>query len=285
MQELRLDQPRMIGVATYPAGASFGPRRLPDYEFVWVIEGAVEYHCDRGMLAAPPGSIILCRSGDIDFFQFDRTQRTRHGYVHFTVHSVPTDWPSPADWPVVRPAQGDDLLHQLFRYLLTWASNGDALQRELTLAQLLTAFISGQTAIGEAPRQALPAAVERAHAYLHERLEREPNAPIHLADLAAAAGVNREHLCRLFATSTGRSPMETVRLTRLDRAAELLARSNYMVSEIATIAGFSSPYHFSRRFKEAFGAAPRDYRRRIQAGEPPPVPLLAYRVFRAEAGR
>jgi AraC-like DNA-binding protein len=272
--ELRVTPPRVAGVATYPAGATFGPRRLREYEFVWIIEGEVEYRWGRATVAAPPGAIVLCRAGETDFFRFDPRGRTRHGYFHFSILALPAGWPDPAGWPLVRRASDDDLLRPLFRHLLTWAGKGSALQCELTIAHLLTAFISGETAIGDVPREPLPAAVERALGHIHERLEREPDAGLCLADLARAAGVNREHLCRLFTAATGRSPMETVRLARLDRAAMLLARSNYSIGEIAALHGFASPFHFSRRFKEAYGCAPRELRRRLAAGETPPTPRL-----------
>ena len=72
----------------------------------------------------------------------------------------------------------------------------------------------------------------------------------------------------------GRSPAETVRLARLDRAAILLARSNYTVGEVAALYGFASPFHFSRAFKDAYGLPPTEVRRRILAGETPPLPRL-----------
>lgn len=274
LEQLRVTRPRAIGVATYPPGATFGPRRLRDYEFVWIIEGDVEYRRGAQAFAAPPGAIVLCQAGDTDSFRFDPQRRTRHGFFHFDLLAAPDDWPPPADWPVVRPAADGDILRPLFQHLLTWAAVGHAWQCELTIAHLLAAFVGGQTAIGDLPREAAPPAVARVEAYIHERLEREPDAAIALADLAGVAGVNRERLCRLFKAATGRSPVETVRLARLERAAVLLARSNYSVGEIATIFGFSSPFHFSRRFKEAFGHSPRALRQRLDAGAPPPRRLL-----------
>lgn len=274
LDELRVTLPRTIGVATYPPGATFGPRRLRDYEFVWIIDGEVEYGCDGATFAAPPGAIVLCRAGTTDFFRFDPAQRTRHAYFHFNLLSWPRDWSAPEAWPYVRLTAEGDLLRALFGHLLTWAGKGDPLQRELTVLQLLAAFVSGEIATGAVPPDPLPPAVERAQSYIHERLDAAPDAPIALGDLALAAGVNREHLCRLFAAATGHSPMATVRLARLDRAAVLLARSNYRIGEVASMCGFASPFHFSRRFKDAFGHSPRDLRRRVAAGETPPTSRL-----------
>lgn len=273
-RDLRLTLPTIASVATYPPGATYGPRVLRDYEFVWIIEGDATYRYGATTLAAPAGAVILCRAGETDFFQFDPHHRTRHGYCHFNISACPTDWPAPANWPVVRPPTADDILRPLFRHLLTWTGKGSALHGELTLAHLLTAFVTGEVAVGDVPREVLPDAVTRAQEYIHARLERAPAAELTLSDLARAAGVNREHLCRLFKAATNCSPMATVRLARLDRAAVLLARSNYSIDEIAAMHGFSSPFHFSRRFKEAFGRSPRDLRKALEAGETPPTSRL-----------
>ncbi len=272
--ELELTLPTAYGVATYPPGATFGPRKMRDFEFVWVIEGEVEYRWGTRHVDVPPGSVVLCRPGAVDFFRWDPHRRTRHGYFHFDILTAPRDWPAAERWPLVRNTAESGILPPLFRHLLTWAGRGDALQCRLTMATLLRAFLTGETAMGDVPHEALPEAVERVYAYLHTRLEDDPAVVLDLAELANVACVTPEHLCRLFTAATGRSPMETVRLARLDRAAVLLARSNYAVSDIAALHGFASPFHFSRRFREAFGRSPRALRQAIRSGATPPTPRL-----------
>lgn len=274
LADLKLSRPIMTGVATYPAGATFGPRATRDFEFVWVIEGDVEYSRDGMIVPAPPGSVLLCQPGGTDFFKWDEKRRTRHGYFHFKVLSLPDSWPPMQEWPLIHPPVDGDILRPLFRHLLTWADRGDPNLLAVTMAHMLASFVTGETAGRDVPQESLPEAVERALTYLHDSLEEDPSTSIHLADLAGAACVSPEHLCRLFKRSTGRSPVETVRLARLDRAAVLLARSNYTVAEISTVCGFSSPFHFSRRFKDAFGLSPRDLRKRLATGATPPTPRL-----------
>jgi AraC-like DNA-binding protein len=283
---LRFTLPTDIGLAVYPPGATFGPRMLRDHEFVWVIEGDAEYRRGDRTEEAPAGSVLLCRpaaGGEMrtdDFFRWDPRRRTRHAYFHFAIESIPPSWPPPDQWPLVRRGSGGggaeegDILRPLFRHLLTWNQRGDRLLMELGIAQMLAAYVLGQTDSHDVGRDLLPDAVERALAHLHERLERNPAAPIPLNDLAEAAAVSPEHLCRLFKSATGLSPAETVRLARLDRAAMLLARSNYSVNQIAALCGFASPFHFSRRFKEAYGQAPTVLRAAVASGHTPPVPRL-----------
>ncbi len=274
LPDLDVSLPTGWGVATYPPGASFGPRRMRDWEFVWLMQGDAEYQWGDTNVAAPEGSLVLCRPGATDAFQWDPRRRTRHAFVHFGVERVPDGWPEWCDWPLVREGQEDDILRPLFRHLLTWTEGGDAEQCRLTLMTMLTAFRTGQRATGNPAREVWPPAVEAACAFITARLDDDPAAPLPLPALAAHACVTPEHLCRLFKAALGRSPAETVRLARLDRAATLLARSNYSVGEIAALCGFASPFHFSRRFKDAYGQSPSDLRRRVGAGATPPLSRL-----------
>lgn len=271
---LQITCPRTIGLAIYPPGATFGPRRMSEYELVWIIEGNAEYRYDEQVVAAPRGSLVLCRPGWTDYFRWDPARRTRHGYVHFAIHRAPDDWPGVDDWPVVRRLNDNDVIVPLFRHLLAWSDRGSSLMRELGTKAILTGFVTGELAAGELPSEALPDPVEAAWTHLHARLEQDPAAVIDLPELADRACVTPEHLCRLFRKSTGRSPVQTVMLARLDRAAVLLARSNYSVAQIADICGFASQFHFSRRFRAAFGRSPMQLRQALRRGETPPTPRL-----------
>lgn len=271
---LRLTCPQTIGLATYPPGASFGPRRMHEYEFVWMIEGDAQYRHDEHVVDAPRGSLVLCQPGCEDFFRWDPRRRTRHGYLHFAIETVPPDWPAPSDWPVVRPMNADDLMLPLFRHLLAWSGKGSPMLRELAARVLLTAFVTGESAAGDLPPESYPEPVEAAMSHLHTRLEENPAAQINLTELADVACVTPEHLCRLFRGTVGRSPVQTVLLARLDRAAVLLARSNYSIAQIAEICGFASQFHFSRRFRQAYEQSPMQLRQTLRAGATPPTPRL-----------
>lgn len=275
LDDLIISPPGMAGVATYPPGATFGPRWTRDHEFVWVIEGEVEYRRDGEVFPAGPGSVLLCRPGGTDAFKWDEQRPTRHGFFHFEVTSLPSHWPSPEGWPAVRHPVEGDVLRPLFRHLLTWADRGDPHLVRATMAHMLASFVTGEISTRDVPVSALPPPVERAHQLIRDRLQSDTPVRITLAMLARHAHVSPEHLCRLFKSATGRSPIETVRLARLDRAAVLLARTNFSVSEVASACGFASPCHFSRRFKEAFGRPPSELREQVRAGATPPVPLLS----------
>lgn len=278
-ETLQISLPTTFGVAVYPPGATFGPRVLRDWELVWLIEGDAEYRRDDETVTAAEGAMVLCRPGATDFFRWDTHRRTRHGYFHFLIHQTPATWSATDMWPLVRPTEENDILRPLFRHLLTWAGKGDTTAIKLALAHLLAAFVTGESAVAAMPGRDLPGPVTQAWAYLQTRLEDDPAATLSLAELARAACVTPEHLCRLFKAAGQPSPMETVRLARLDRAATLLARSNYSVGEIARMCGFADAFHFSRRFKAAYGQSPLQMKRSVHNGATPPLSPLT-RTFR-----
>lgn len=273
LPDLNVSAPRALGIAVYPPGASFGPRVMQDYEFVWMLEGDAEYARDGAVTRAPEGSLVLCRPGATDHFAWDAHRRTRHAFFHFSVFCTPPHWPAPETWPQVRQPQGEDILRPLFRHLLAHSGAGDPQQARLSVALGLTAFVGGILAAADIARAPWPDAVERAWTFLHAQLEAHPEQELTLTDMARAACVTPAHLCRVFKAATGYSPAETVRRARLDRAATLLCRSNYSVGEVAALCGFASPFHFSRLFKAAFGQTPREVRQVSQSGGTPPLPL------------
>ena len=270
-------------VATYPPGATFGPRDATSWEFVWLLEGRATYRFQNARESGELElgqfhNLLLCRPDERDWFEWDKSARTRHGFFHFALE--PNNH-NTSDWPRVRLMGEDDLFSPIARHLLTWGESDDSSQRDLAASLFLSAFVSGQSSLGDVPPQRFPEPVERALNWLFARLEDDASIPVALDALARAAFVSPEHLCRLFKTSTNHSPLEVVRLARLDRAALLLSRTNFSVGEVAHLTGFASPFHFSRAFKDAYGSSPRALRKKLEGGEALPLPKLL-RTWRAQ---
>jgi AraC family carnitine catabolism transcriptional activator len=75
--------------------------------------------------------------------------------------------------------------------------------------------------------------------------------------LAAAMGVTRRQMERLFAAHLQVSPAAFYLSLRLDRARQLLEQSDMGVMAIAVACGFAAPSHFSRAYRRRFGVPPR----------------------------
>ncbi|MDD2708014.1 MAG: helix-turn-helix domain-containing protein [Verrucomicrobiae bacterium] len=81
--------------------------------------------------------------------------------------------------------------------------------------------------------------------------------PLQVADVAAQVGVSPRHLNRLFCENLKDSVAGILSEIRLQKAKALLAGNpSLSVKEISYASGFSSPGHFTQKFKKRFGVVP-----------------------------
>ena len=264
------------GSATYPAGATLGPRVLDDFELVWIVDGTVTYERDERTHAAPPGTVLLTRPGFRETYRWDPDRPSRHAFLHFACTALPSDWPDPERWPVARLLVPGDATRPLFQRLLDeWCDGSRRWEPPpRRVARLLEALVEAYLSSTRDSEAQSPPPVRRAIDWIARSLDDDPARSISLDELAAAVAVTPKHLCRLFARSTGRSPLTTVRLARLERAFLLLARTDLSVQEVGFHTGFASASHFSRSFAAAYGMPPIGMRRALAAGRRPPLPSL-----------
>lgn len=90
-----------------------------------------------------------------------------------------------------------------------------------------------------------------------------------LGEVAAAVGLSRERLSRLFNEAMGINFSEYLTLTRLNTAEERLRNRTAPVTEIAFASGFQSISQFNRSFMKVEGCTPRQFRARLQGPSGP----------------
>ena len=83
-----------------------------------------------------------------------------------------------------------------------------------------------------------------------------------IRELAAEAKVHPIHLARAFRRHFASSPGQYLRRCRIDKARELLARSELPLAELALEAGFSDQSRLTTAFRRATGLTPREFRLR-----------------------
>jgi AraC family transcriptional regulator len=262
------------GMANYPAGTTFGPRVLGDYEFVWIVQGHVSGEVDGTPFRAGPGAVLLGRPGQRDFFAWDPERQTRHGFIHFALLAGADALPPPTTWPQLRELPEGDILRPLFEhigFLLSSQPPGHAELVEAALRLALGAFVSGALATATRPVAIEHALVQTVFAWVQELWSDGPMDPPTLGDCARVAGVTRAHLARVFKAEIGMGPIEALRRLRLDRAVMLLARTNLAIQDIAAQTGFPNAFHFSKVFHAQYGRSPRDMRKALLAGEVIPM--------------
>jgi len=176
-----------------------------------------------------------------------------------------------------------EFLPLLFESLpdLAAAQAGSAARALIEL--IATAFNGADFAERDAPEVAARAIALKAQAHVKANLSSHALSP---DDVAAALGISRSALYRLFKESGGVALY--IREQRLRRCfADLVSRrgARMQVAEIAWRAGFADPAHFSRLFKERFGCTPTDARAGADAvcarGGRAPDPRIGDRRYEA----
>ena len=124
-----------------------------------------------------------------------------------------------------------------------------AFQREMT--RTLARKLSGEASHGES------AAVARVRLYIHDHYQEN----VTLARLAEVAGLSESRLSARFAQECGQSVTDCLLGRRVEQAKRLLRYSSMPVKDIAGLCGFPDASYFSRRFRQATGMTPREFRR------------------------
>ena len=84
--------------------------------------------------------------------------------------------------------------------------------------------------------------------------------PLAQGALAAAVGISRRQLERLFRRHVGRPPNRYYMQLRLDRARRLLLQTDMAVVDVAMACGFVSASHFAKCYRRLYGVTPRQAR-------------------------
>lgn len=98
--------------------------------------------------------------------------------------------------------------------------------------------------------------MSRLHAVM---LEKMADSSLSINDLSSALNISNSTLFRKIKANTGLNINEYIRLSRLKRAAELLASGKYRVNEVADMVGFASSSYFSSNFQKQFNVSPSTF--------------------------
>ena len=85
------------------------------------------------------------------------------------------------------------------------------------------------------------------------------NIDIDVEQLAKLMNMSRPTFYRKIKALSNLTPHELIHITRLKKAAGLLAEGNYKVYEVAHMVGYSLQTNFTRDFHKQFGTTPSEY--------------------------
>lgn len=104
-------------------------------------------------------------------------------------------------------------------------------------------------------------------------IEEKYGSPITLGDLAQSARITPQHVCRLFKSTLGTSPLQYITSVRIRKAKQFLSDYPDMnVADVAKLVGFSDHSYFCAVFKRHEKLTPSEFRgkagRSVQSFDP-----------------
>lgn len=91
-------------------------------------------------------------------------------------------------------------------------------------------------------------------------IENNFNQPLTTASISQKFNYSSEHLCRKFKTATSLTPMNYLKIYRMEMAQKIIENENCNIKEVSERCGFDDANYFTRCFKEHFGMAPSKYK-------------------------
>jgi AraC-like DNA-binding protein len=218
------------------------------HEIIAPVRGEMHVAIGGQTVTAGAGELLVYQAGTVHDEQSDRKNPVDMYFVAFEHPGMAA--PLPAK---LRDGRGRVAL--LISWLLAERPFASALQEAVALRLLDAVVAETLRAAAERPE---PELVARARALMRGSLAE----PLALGDLAAEAGMSKFHFLRRFRQATGRTPMEELRLLRLEAARSLILTTGLPLKAVAPLAGLGDEYHLSRLFKKRFGFPPGALRRR-----------------------
>jgi signal transduction histidine kinase/ligand-binding sensor domain-containing protein/DNA-binding response OmpR family regulator len=98
--------------------------------------------------------------------------------------------------------------------------------------------------------------IQKAVALVEQHMQNEQ---LSVEFLSSELAMSRVHLYKKLQSLTGKSPIEFIRLIRMQRAAQLLTKSQLNVAEVAYQVGYNNAKYFAKHFKAEFEILPSEY--------------------------
>ncbi|WP_168433649.1 PocR ligand-binding domain-containing protein [Pontiella sulfatireligans] len=171
----------------------------------------------------------------------------------FRSGAAPDISPYSSDW---KASQGTDALQE--EYKRTPVFPEEKIETLLSMFRLLMEFIISKQLIHHKDYDLLQPVIQRIHDH--------PELELPLEEASRMVGRSPSTVTRLFKKVTGRSFKQYLVGHRMEQAvAQLKARPNSPVAEIALAVGYDDPLYFSRIFRKFHGISPSECRKSLES--------------------
>lgn len=186
------------------------------------------------------------------FIQIIPREGTEVNLIHALLFSCPSCYKQTAD------SELTDTVASIIRLYRTDAASADI--NALLLCLLLKLLRSCETGSAAQPQ---PEYQEKYVSFALDYIERNYMNKILLQDIARELHISSRYLSRLFSRYMNVSPGNYINIYRINRAIDLMEKTELTLTEIAGKIGLKDSQHFSKLFFHIIGMPPSHYRRQF----------------------
>lgn len=247
------------------------------------VSGAADFRAGDSVAVVQPGDLVLIAPDTMQHYAASGNEPWGYWWAHFQPRPAWYTW-----WRMPQQAPGFSLtrfanpdrfrqatgaFQRVHRYATT--STLDTPQGRVPVAaHELSGALAGELAlnaieellllaVAEHELQQRPALDTRVQQVL-DTIAADLARPRSVDALARIVSLSPSRLAHLFRQEVGDTIINVSLAMRLRKAASLLEYTDRPVGRIAGDVGFSSPYYFSRQFRERFGVSPTEHRRQAR---------------------
>lgn len=239
------------------------PSGRVDWLLIYTIAGEGEIRAEGKSFPCRSGNIAILKPG-IPHHYATKGANWEFLWVHFIPNPQWSTWlrlPEAADrfyYEQLKPDAQNPVREALAKMVKHDGSSGHSeLNRRLAELALEEALIRLRLEQADEPDERMDPRIRD----VLNRLQQFPAEKISLPELAKFSCMSTSRLSHLFKEQVGDTILNTVCKFRMEKAAQLLVSTTRQVAEIAIDVGFESTNHFTRKFQEAFGVSPSQYRK------------------------
>ncbi|MBE5882712.1 MAG: helix-turn-helix domain-containing protein [Lachnospiraceae bacterium] len=243
-----------------------------DMEFVYVVDGTMDYYVNGKSISLKTGDLILINSGRLHYAYSD-TRKECHYYCVILHPSLITSNKKLYEKyisPIVSTCEPDYYIFKsdddITKLILAIhdAKTGSSPSYELdviNLFQTLWIQLYHRTLPyhhTEVPDSDPDLATQREMvSFIYQNYSNM----ITLGDIAASGQVCRSKCCQIFKKYMGQSPMDFVNSYRLECSQQLLENTNMSITDICLACGFNHQSYFTKQFRLKYHCTPKSYRK------------------------
>lgn len=256
------------GLQSCAPNHSWGPGVRDHFLIHLVLSGKGKFTCMGKTYELKAGDMFLIKPSQVVHYIADEHDPWEYYWVGFNgtyaqraVSNLPFKDSSlvysPKDFEACK-----EYLYQIYAHSGNRISNSAAMVGYLYL--FLSALMKENRLLSPAPAATQSSYVIDAIKYIQFNYSTD----ISVDDIAAAVGISRSHLYRVFISNLGQSPIDYLTEYRINEACNLIKNTNLSISQIAVSVGFFDQFYFSRVFKKIKKVPPSRYIQSLEnAGE------------------